>query len=314
MRTNRRVIEPIVAISKATSESTSIKEALDMLPIDDIIKPNDVVVITPNWVKNKKPNTGTVVGPHTLQTLIRYVKDKNPSKIYIAVGSGGGETPDVMKQVGYKEIIEEENIKFVDLNYGPYIDLELGHKIIKTTPINKLLYECDVLISFTQLKHHEEATMSASIKNIALGWPPSEIHGTPKKITGIHEDLHGFISSIASKIPIDLAIISCDKAMIGTGPSDGKSVNTEGLIIAGTDPVACDTIGARFLGFLPQAVAYLYKLYQDGVGEAKPENMTLKGLELSKAERLFSQAAYNANISLDKDGIKDIHGTKPEKQ
>jgi uncharacterized protein (DUF362 family) len=100
--------------------------------------------------------------------------------------------------------------------------------------------------------------------------------------------------------------------MVGTGPSDGKSVNTEGLIIAGTDPVACDTIGARFLGFLPQAVAYLYKLYQDGVGEAKPENMTLKGLELSKAERLFSQAAYNANISLDKDAIKDIHGTLPE--
>jgi uncharacterized protein (DUF362 family) len=174
-----------------------------------------------------------------------------------------------------------------------------------------LIEDMDVLISFTQLKQHEEATVTASIKNIALGWPPASIHGFPKKKLGIHDDLHGFIVSMAKKIPIDLSIISADKGMIGTGPSDGKAVDTDGLIIASTDPLAADAIGARLLGFLPQAVQYIYALYKEGFGEADPKNMNLKGITLEEAERLFSTAAYGQEVVMDKNKIKDIHGTMP---
>ena len=309
MLRQRKVKEPIVAITKAFSESKSLEKALDMLPIDKIIKKGDTVIITPNWVKDKMPQDGVVVGPKTLKKLIKYVQGKNPKKIYIATGSGGAQTPDVMKKVGYDKVIEECGVEFVDMNYGPYIDLELNHEIIKSTPINKIINEADVIISFTQLKQHEEATVTAAIKNIAMGWPPGEIHGFPKKQTGIHEDLHGFIRSLINKVPIDLSIVSCDKAMIGTGPSNGMAVDTPGLIIASTDPVAADAIGARLLGFLPQAVCYLYGLYKDGIGEAKVENMTIKGLDIVEAEKIFSKAAYdNKEIRLDKDKIKDIHG------
>lgn len=306
---SRKVKEPYVAITKAFTESKSLEKALDMLPIDKVIEKGDTVIITPNWVNNKGPKTGAVVGPKTLKTLIEYVKSKEPSKIYIATGSGGGKTPDIMTKVGYDKVISEENVEFRDLNYGPYVNLQLDHHIIKSTPINKIIDEADVIISFTQLKNHEEATITASIKNIAMGWPPAEIHGYPKKNTGIHEDLHGFIRAFANKVPIDLAIVSCDKAMVGTGPSSGKSVDTPGLIIASTDPVAADAVGARLLGFLPQAVAYLYGLYNDKVGEARVEKMDIKGLDIQEAEKIFSKAAYDdKNAILDNEKLKDIHG------
>jgi uncharacterized protein (DUF362 family) len=308
----RKVNKPIVAIEKGMSEGRALEKALDMLPIDEIIKKGDKVVIAPNWVKDYKPSSGTVVGPNTLKKLIKYIKEKNPKSITIAVGAGGAKTPDVMKKVGYDKILEEENVEFVDMNYGPYIDLDINHNIIKSTPINKIINEADVIISFTQLKMHEEATITASIKNIAMGWPPAEIHGYPKKKTGIHEDLHGFISCIMNKIPIDISIVSCDKAMIGTGPTGGIPIDTNGLIIVGTDPVAVDTIGARLLGFLPQAISYLYKLYNDGVGEAKVENMDLKGIELKQAEKLFTKAAYGKSVILDNNEIKNIHGSQPK--
>lgn len=306
---DRKVKEPIVVITKAMTESNSLKKALDMLPLNEIVKSGDSVVITPNWVNLDGPKSGATVGPKTLKNLIEYIKSKNPSKITIATGSGGAKTTDVMKKVGYDKVIEEENVEFIDLNYGPYIDLNLNHDIIKSTPINKILEEADVIISFTQLKQHEEATVTASIKNIAMGWPPAEIHGYPKKQTGIHEDLHGFIRAIINQIPIDLSIVSCDKAMIGTGPSNGLAVDTPGLIIASTDPLAADAIGARLLGFLPQAVSYLYGLYKDKIGEVNPDKMTIKGINLQEAEKLFSRCAYGKkDVVLDKDKIKDIHG------
>ncbi|TCO79480.1 DUF362 domain-containing protein [Marinisporobacter balticus] len=310
MRKNRRVRESIVAIMKDNKEEVSMVKALDLLPIEKIVKEGDIVAITPNWVKAKPPYTGTVVGPNTLQTLIQYIKKKNPQKIYIAVGSGGDPTPKVLSNIGYDKIIEQENVAFLDLNYGPYVEMELEHGTIKTTKINQLIDEIDVLISFTQLKQHEEATMSAGIKNIALGWPPAEIHGFPKKKLGIHDDLHGFITAIAKKIPVDLTIVSADKSMIGTGPSDGKAIDTQGLIIVGTDPVATDTIGARLLGFLPQGVHYLYQLYRQGIGIAEPEKMDIRGTSLEEAERIFSKAAFNQEIILDKNKIKNLHGNQ----
>ncbi|WP_276630922.1 DUF362 domain-containing protein, partial [Terrisporobacter hibernicus] len=245
MRENRKIKEPIVAITKALTEGKSLEKALDLLPIDKIIQKGDKVIITPNWVKDKGAKDGVVVGPKTLQRLIQYVKTKEPSAIYIATGSGGTETTEVMTSVGYDKVIKEEDVEFIDMNYGPFIELKLGHHIIKTTPINKIVDEVDVIISFTQLKYHEEATVTASIKNVAMGYPPASVHGFPKKQTGIHEDLHGFIRSFAKKVPIDLAIISLDKAMIGTGPIFGQAVDTPGLIIAATDPVAADSVGAR---------------------------------------------------------------------
>lgn len=307
----RRIKEPIVSITRDGIEQESIVSALELLPVSKIIHEGSKVVITPNWVKSKPPQTATVVGPETLRELIQYVKSFNPREVIIATGSGGDDTRKVFEEVGYDRIIGEEGVEFIDLNYGPYTEIELDHHIISKTKINKVIEDMDVLISFTQLKQHEEATISASIKNIALGWPPAEIHGFPKKQTGIHEDLHGFIVAMAKRIAIDIAIVSVDKAMIGTGPSDGKAVDTGGLVIASTDPVAADAIAARLLGFLPQAVQYIYALYKDKVGEADPKNMTLKGLTLEEAEKIFSRAVYNQEILIDKNNkIKGIHGNQ----
>ena len=97
--------------------------------------------------------------------------------------------------------------------------------------------------------------------------------------------------------------------MIGTGPSDGMAVDTPGLVIASTDPVAADSIGARLLGFLPQAVCYLYGLYKDGLGEARTENMTILGVYLFVADNIFSNSAFGKKDAwLDIDKLKDIHG------
>ena len=47
---NRKVKDPIVAITKGMSEGRSLEKALDLLPMDKIIQKGDKVIITPNWV------------------------------------------------------------------------------------------------------------------------------------------------------------------------------------------------------------------------------------------------------------------------
>lgn len=288
----------IIGIGKAQSESKALRDAVSHLPWDNFIKSNHTVTITANLVNLNPPEKGVTIGQETLRDLIKLIKERNPKRVVVAAGSGGASTMQVYKEYGYNRIIEEEGVEFVDLNSGEFIEISLKHDIVRSTKINKLIKETDVLISFTQLKFHEEATMSASIKNMALSWPPADVHGYPKKSLGIHEDLHGFIWAMAEEIPIDLSVVSLSPVMIGTGPSKGIPIHT-GMLIAGMDAVAVDTICARILGFRPQAVNYLFRLIKSGVGQGNMDNIDIKGIKLIEAEKLFSELAYGKGFALD---------------
>ncbi len=289
-----------VSITYNDDESKAVIEGLTLINASKIFNKDDYVVIVPNWVNIDKPHpsSGIIVGPQTLQCIIKWVKNNNPKKVVIATGSGGGNTKEIMEKVGYDAIIREENVEFVDFNEGPYDELVINGTVIKALKVNKILKEKTKLISFTQLKQHEEATMSASIKNVMMSIPSTEEHGTPKKNLGIHDDLHDFIAKMAMKIKIDLSIISCNPAMVGTGPSKGAPYHT-GLVICGNDPVSCDTVGARLLGYKPQAITYLYQLEKAKIGITDVNKIKIKGLSLRDAELLFSRKVYQNNIAID---------------
>lgn len=294
----RRRNTPDIGIAKNDNESLAITESLNLIQADNLINKDDVVVITPNWVQPSAPGSGDIVGPESLRTIIRFLKGKNPKRIVVATGSAGESTTVVMKAVGYEKVIMEEQVEFIDLNKGPFTRIELNHNSPSATNLNRLFDEMTFLVSFAQLKVHNEATVTASIKNIALGWPPTEEHGHPKKNLGIHDDLHGFITAMAEKIRIDLAILSGNPAMVGTGPHGGVPGYT-GIVISGTDPVAVDTAGARLLGFKPQAVRYLWNLKNMNIGVGDIDQMNIKGLSLVDAEKAFSREVYGLEFSVD---------------
>lgn len=301
----RRMNQTVVAITKHDDEPLALQQALSLLPLDNFITPQDTVVVTPNWVQPRPPESGTVSGPGTLQYLLQWLKGFQPRRLVVACGSGGAPTPVAMEAAGFKPVLEAEGVEFIDLNYGPYIDLSLNHPYPSVTPVNRLLAETDILISFTQLKVHAEATMSAALKNIALSWPPAEIHGFPKTQRGIHEKLHEFIAAMVQAVPVSLAIVSASPAMIGTGPAAGKPVHT-GLLLIGTDPVATDVVAARLLGLMPQGVHYLYRAVELGVGEGDLKKVDLRGLPLDVAEAIFSEAAYGYRIALDAGSLQPL--------
>jgi len=288
-----------VAITKNEDESRALLEGLDLIKADKLFTKDDIVMIVPNFVSANKPHpsSGITVGTHTLRTLIQWVKRLRVKKIIIACGAGGN-TLDVMRKVGYDKIIEAESCEFVDFNTGPYVELAINHHIINKLQVNQVLFEKTKLISYTQLKQHEEATMSASIKNVMMSIPSTEEHGSPKKDKGIHRDLHGFIAKMAENIKIDLSIVSCNPAMVGTGPINGIPIHT-GLVICGDNPICCDTVVARLLGFKPQAVYYLYLLEQLGYKETDINKMNIYGLKLKEAELIFAQKVYGENFTVD---------------
>ena len=71
-----------------------------------------------------------------------------------------------------------------------------------------------------------------------------------------------------------------------------------GLVLCGTDAVATDTIGARLLGFKPQAIHYLFEAGNKGLGCNEYNKIKVKGLSMEEAEMHFSKCVYGEGFKI----------------
>jgi uncharacterized protein (DUF362 family) len=108
--------------------------------------------------------------------------------------------------------------------------------------------------------------------------------------------MHSFIAVMAKRFRIDLAVTVGHPAMIATGPLGGHAVET-GLVIASADPLAADVVGARLLGFKPQAVRHLWEAARLGIGESDVRRMRFPALSLQDAIEAFTLAAYDEPLT-----------------
>src|SRR5919197_841864 len=149
---------------------------------------------------------------------------------------------------------------------------------------------------------HETATFTLPLKNIAMSFPAAEYYGHPrstqKHANHFFADMHSFIAAMARRFPIHLAVIAGHPAMIATGPLGGHAVET-GLVIASTDPLAADVVGARLLGFKPQAVRHLWEASRLGIGESDEDKMRFPRLSLRDAIEAFTLVVYGERLTFE---------------
>ncbi|RJQ06450.1 MAG: hypothetical protein C4551_08215 [Bacillota bacterium] len=107
-RTGRGAVgpeRPVVAIARHDDEGQAIREALGHIPDGILALRGKTVVLVPNWVKARPPETGAVVGPGSLRVLVEELQRMGPSRLVVAAGSGGDPTPKVFKAVGYDKVL-----------------------------------------------------------------------------------------------------------------------------------------------------------------------------------------------------------------
>jgi uncharacterized protein (DUF362 family) len=207
------------------------------------------------------------------------------------------------------QVIREEGAELVDHNRPPFVSVELEYRpsveVVgpqSSVMVNRRVLEYETLIAVNQLKLHETATVTLALKNIAMSFPAADYYGHPRS-TQKHEnrffaDMHSFIAAMAKRFPIQVAITVGHPAMIGTGPLGGHAVET-GIVIASTDALAADVVGARLLGFTTQAVRHLWEAARLGVGESDIRRMRFPGLSLSEAIGRFTEAAYGHRLDFE---------------
>jgi len=287
----------------------AIDEALGKVQGLDRLVRGKLVAVKPNETyADEKDRTG-VTQPDTLRAVLRHIKRFEPRELVVTGGSGAAKTDEVFRVAALMEVVEQEGAQFFDHNLPPFreVALEYGPDAEvqgpqKSVMVNPRVLEYETLISLAQLKLHQTATVTLNLKNIAMSFPAAGYYGYPRK-TEEHEnhffdDMHSYIAAMGKRFPIHLGIIVGHPAMIATGPLGGHAVET-GMVIAGTDAVAADVVGAWLLGFGPQAVRHLWEAGRLGLGETKKKAMEFPAMSLKQATEAFTEAAYGERLTFE---------------
>jgi uncharacterized protein (DUF362 family) len=297
-----------VVITRNDAIEQAVEEAVLRIDLEPLVR-DKLVAVKPNETFATKEDRTGVTQPDTLRAVLRALKRFGPRELVVSGGSGAAKTDEVFRVAGLMAVVEEEGATFFDHNQPPFQSVELAYAPERdvegpqqSVMVNPRVLEYETLIALNQLKLHSTATVTLALKNIAMSFPAAGYYGYPRS-TQDHEhcffdDMHSFIAAMARRFPIDLAITVGHPAMIANGPLGGHAVET-GLVIASTDPLAADVVGARLLGFSPQAVRHLWEAARLGVGEIDQKRMEFPAMSMREAIEAFTERAYGHRLTFE---------------
>jgi len=243
-----------------------------------------------------KVNMGQVEGPlnathpDTVRGILDFLKPIYKKTVVVAESTAGSgrSTLDGFENFKYTRIPREFKADFVDLNERPFTKMWIRGNEGFPLGINIIDDYTDpdtYVISATRLKSHNCVIATLSLKNIAMGSPVNHYkqknpRGRNEKSnmhSGGNQGLSYNIFQLAKQgVRPDLAVLDGVVGMEGDGPVWGTPVE-QGVVVSGTDWLACDRLGVELMGMDYNDILYLQWCANAGLGQDDLDKIQVVG-------------------------------------
>lgn len=283
----------VVALSKCNSYEKeevyfAVKKAVDLLGgMHKFVKKGDKVLIKPNLLSPKKPEKAVTTHPEVVRAIIKLVKEVGGS-VFVGDSPGGhvvgsNETSRLLagiekywQETGMKTICEEEGAQLVSFETGGVSVFKFPRKHTSEVVVSKLVLSFDVVINVPKLKTHGMVLFSCAIKNL-YGCVPGLRKSSYHKQAVHPYNFSQLLVDIYSIVKPKLSIVDGIYGMDGNGPSAGR-VKKFGVLIAGGDAVAVDTVASKIVGFKkPTEIPFIEIAGKEKLGENSLEKIKIIG-------------------------------------
>ena len=252
------------------------RKALEILGgISRFVKRGQKVVLKPNMSFARPPESGSNTHPDVVVAVARACIEVGASQVLVLDYTLGRPEP-CLERSGIREACK--NIKNVyvlaphEKKFFKEIKVAQG-KAMDRIEVLKDVLESDVLISLPVAKSHSATGISMGLKGLmGLIWDRQSFHDK--------YNINEAIADMASVIKPHLTLLDATRALVSGGPAGPGEVVKPNLVIAGTDPVAVDSLGvsvAPWYGqnFKGKQVEHLLAAHQRGLGEIDPERLKI---------------------------------------
>ena len=258
-------VKPVVSMVKGKNIELAVKKAVDLVGgMSSKVKKWDRVIIKVSLDEAKPSGSGLVTNVEVVRAIVRMVKEAGARRITVADGSLKTNTWKAFEAAGYDKMAREEGVilKDLDSDYIWRAWLPEGEDKYKKYSVATTVLNCEVFINVPVIKLDDVAAPSLSLKNL-LGimcdkWAKKRL---PKG-----DQLNELIVDMNLIRQSDLVII------------DGT--DRDNTIIAGSDPVAADSVALRMLKLDPGKIGYIKLAEGRGLGKSGPSEIEVKSEKL----------------------------------
>ncbi len=268
-----------VAVINTGKPLAGTKRALASIRASQYFQKDERILIKPNYVTNDLPRTGVTTDPRVVLGVVEYLQDSGFDDIIVAEGgSTDFDTMETFEKVGLIDVIRD--IELIDLNRDERVEVTIPNAAkLKKINVAKTFFECDAIVSVAKLKVHRLAVVTLNMKNMMGGILPKSI---------MHEDIHEKIVDLNRRFMPRLGVIDgvigCQTHETGCDPVRSN------VIVAGSDAVAVDAIGALLMGINPHDVKHLELAALVGMGTNDLNQIEITGDDLKKLQKRYRRA------------------------
>lgn len=285
----KKTLVSIVKGSQRPNEreiSASVRKAIELAGgLSDTISAGDTVIIKPNVVNAFHPDSGSVTDPRVCKAIADIIKEIGARPIIAESSSIGADTEAAFELAGYTKI-RDEGYEVIDLKKEETITVRVPHgKVFKEIPLPKIVVSAQALISVPRMKTHEQAKVTLSLKNMK-----GILTDTFKRKFHLTFGIFQGVADLCTVIKPKFAVVDGIIAQEGLGPTDGTPLEL-GLIIAGRDLVAVDTVTARVMGFEAGEDETANAAAESHVGTTDMNEIEVTGESISAVSHRFKRAS-----------------------
>lgn len=253
-----------VAIIKVADPSNSdavadgIRRSVQLLGgIEKIVEKGDRVILKPNLEAPREARTGATTSMIFIETAVDMTREVGAVPI-VAEGPFMNYNAEAVFQItGVRALCDRLGVQFVNLNTAETVEVEVpGGKAHKKLRLPRVVVKAEKLINLPKLKTHHLTTITCAMKNLKGVLP-----GQEKQLSHVR-GIHQAVVDINKIVRSDLVIVDGLLAMEGMGPTFGGVVDL-GVVAAGTNVIAIDSICAVIMGINPLHIPHLKLAYKD---------------------------------------------------
>ncbi|MCL4504336.1 MAG: DUF362 domain-containing protein [Deltaproteobacteria bacterium] len=249
------------------------------------------VLLKPNLVESKTKDFCINTHPLVVRGAAEAFLKMGASQVVVAEGPGHcQDTLRVFVESGLFEVLREDKIPFIDLNYQDGYVLPNAGKYSRLTSLTfpVTFKQIDLIVSVAKLKTHHWAGVTLSLKNM-FGAMPGIYYGWPKNVLH-YAGIEPAILDINATLRPHLAIVDGIVGMEGDGPIMGDP-RTAGVLVMGRNLTAVDSTCARIMRINPYRVDYL-NLAQDLLGPVHEASIIQMGEPIASVATEFKLLDY----------------------
>ena len=306
----------VVAIVRYEKPLDSVRKAVELSNGLDHLPSQAKVFIKPNvvfWTKAVPfPKWGVITTSRVVEDMVILLKERGIDDITIGEGTVIAKPKDLetpahaFKNLGYEVLKKRYGIKYFNVFERPFEEVDTGEGI--TFNFSKDILHSDFVVNLPVLKTHAQTLVSLGIKNLK---GTIDIESRKKCHNADPEkDLHYMVSRLLHPMPPMFTLVDGIYTNERGPDVDGKARRSN-LLVASSDVLSADLVGAKVLGIDPSQVPHLVHAASDQVRPIDLSDIEVIGYRIEDVASHHEYSfPYNEDgtlpLAMEKIGIKGL--------